>query len=134
MTDCVLLRGYHYSVYTRIVRVALSEKRVAHDIEEIDPFTPRHPEELPCPGIPSASSLSCPMERSTSTRPLQSSAMSTPPFRAHRWCPPSHQRLLGRPQVVSIIDSYGYRPMIRQVFAHRVFRPAAGEKAGRRRS
>jgi glutathione S-transferase len=29
-------------------------------------------------------------------------------------------------QVVSIVDSYGYRPMFRQVFAHRVFRPVIG--------
>ena len=63
MTDCVLLRGYHYSVYTRIVRVALSEKRVAHDIEEIDPFTPGIPKNYPCPASLRASSLSCPMER-----------------------------------------------------------------------
>lgn len=32
-------------------------------------------------------------------------------------------------QAISIIDSYGYQPMIRQVFAHRVFRPTEGLEA-----
>jgi glutathione S-transferase len=30
-------------------------------------------------------------------------------------------------QVIAMIDAYGYRPMVRQVFEHRVFRPANGE-------
>ena len=29
-------------------------------------------------------------------------------------------------QLIGIIDSYGYWPMVRQVFSHRVFRAAAG--------
>jgi glutathione S-transferase len=29
-------------------------------------------------------------------------------------------------QLIGIIDSYGYWPMVRQVFSHRVFRTAAG--------
>lgn len=29
-------------------------------------------------------------------------------------------------QVIAVTDSYGYRPMVRQVFAHAVFRPALG--------
>lgn len=32
-------------------------------------------------------------------------------------------------QVIGIVDAYGYRPMVRQVFAHAVFRPRAGDKA-----
>jgi glutathione S-transferase len=30
-------------------------------------------------------------------------------------------------QIISIIDSYGYWPMVRQVFSHRISRPQAGE-------
>ena len=30
-------------------------------------------------------------------------------------------------QIVAIVDSYGYWPMVRQVFSHRVFRRPAGE-------
>ena len=32
-------------------------------------------------------------------------------------------------QAINIIDAYGYQPMIRQVFAHRVFRPIEGLEA-----
>ena len=32
-------------------------------------------------------------------------------------------------QAINIIDNYGYRPMIRQIFAHRVFRPIEGLEA-----
>lgn len=39
------LHGYHYSAYTRIARVALAEKGLAHRHVEVDPFaeavTPR---------------------------------------------------------------------------------------------
>jgi len=30
-------------------------------------------------------------------------------------------------QIIGIIDSYGYWPMVRQVFSHRVFRPRTGQ-------
>ncbi|MEM8850535.1 MAG: glutathione S-transferase domain-containing protein [Pseudomonadota bacterium] len=30
-------------------------------------------------------------------------------------------------QVIAITDNYAYRPLVRQVFAHSVFRPAAGQ-------
>ena len=29
-------------------------------------------------------------------------------------------------QIIAVADSYGYWPMVRQVFSHRVFRPAQG--------
>lgn len=32
-------------------------------------------------------------------------------------------------QVVGIVDAHGYRPFVRQVYAHRVFRPSVGEPA-----
>ena len=43
--------------------------------------------------------------------------------------PTEAEKLARVTQVASIVDSYGYRPMVRQVFAHRVFRPAVGEVA-----
>jgi glutathione S-transferase len=30
-------------------------------------------------------------------------------------------------QVIGVVDSYGYWPMVRQVFSHRVFRPRSGQ-------
>ena len=32
-------------------------------------------------------------------------------------------------QIIGIVDSYGYWPMVRQVFSHRVFRPPLGQPA-----
>ena len=34
-------------------------------------------------------------------------------------------------QLIGVIDSYGYWPMVRQVFSHGVFRPAMGQPADR---
>jgi len=40
--------------------------------------------------------------------------------------PGTPQALARMDQVIGIIDSYGYWPMVRQVFSHRAFRAAAG--------
>ena len=32
-------------------------------------------------------------------------------------------------QIIGVVDSYGYWPLVRQVFSHRVFRPAIGQPA-----
>lgn len=50
-------------------------------------------------------------------------------FEGPELMPTEAETLARATQVVSIVDSYGYRPMVQQVFAHRVFRPAVGEVA-----
>jgi glutathione S-transferase len=41
---------------------------------------------------------------------------------------PQPSRALGRmDQIIGVVDAYGYWPLVRQVFSHRVFRPAAGQ-------
>ena len=41
---------------------------------------------------------------------------------------PSEARTAARmDQVIGIVDAYGYWPMVRQVFSHRVFRPRSGQ-------
>ena len=43
---------------------------------------------------------------------------------------PGAPRALARmDQIIGVVDSYGYWPMVRQVFSHRVFRPRAGRPA-----
>ena len=32
-------------------------------------------------------------------------------------------------QIIAVIDAYGYWPMVRQVYSHRVFRPRTGQTA-----
>lgn len=31
-------------------------------------------------------------------------------------------------QIISVVDSYAYRPLVRQVYSHRVFRPRLGRE------
>ena len=53
--------------------------------------------------------------------------MSTAPSPARR-CSPGDPRALARmDQIIGIVDAYGYWPMVRQVFSHRVFRPRVGQ-------
>lgn len=127
MTKRILLRGYRYSVYTRIVRVALVEKGLSHEAEEIDPFSlpvpadhlTRHPFGL----VPVLSHGTFDIYETAAIVRYVDAA-----FPGASLVPAVTPALARATQVVSIIDSYGYRPMIRQVFAHRVFRPAVGEK------
>ena len=39
----VVLHGYQYSVYVRIARLALAEKRIAYERVEVNPFAPEVP-------------------------------------------------------------------------------------------
>lgn len=122
----VILRGYQLSVYNRIARVALHEKDVAYEIEEIDPFQANVPHEHlkrhPFGRVPVLSHGGFDIYETAAINRYVESAFEGPSLL------PTEAETVGRvAQVVSIIDSYGYRPMIRQVFAHRVFRPSVGE-------
>lgn len=46
--------------------------------------------------------------------------------------PRSPNALARMDQIISIIDSYGYWPLVRQVFAHEVLRPLDGREFDRR--
>ena len=43
--------------------------------------------------------------------------------------PRSPRALARMDQIIGVVDSYGYWPLVRQVFSHRVFRPAIGQPA-----
>ncbi|MEP1539366.1 MAG: glutathione S-transferase family protein [Paracoccaceae bacterium] len=128
MNHSVILRGYRYSVYNRIARVALHEKGVVYTTEEIDPFTADMPKDYlmrhPFGRVPVLSNGDFDVfETSAITRYINAA------FEGPELLSSNAETLARIAQVISIIDSYGYRPMIRQVFAHRVFRPAVGERA-----
>lgn len=137
MTDRVTLHGYRFSVYHRIARVALEEKGVAYDMVEVNPFVPT-PDEGPHDGphigphdfrrlhpfgrVP----VLCHggftiFETSAILRYIDGG------FDGPVLTPATPQAAARMAQVVAIIDNYGYWPMVRQVFAHRVFRPLEGE-------
>ena len=117
----LVLHGYRYSVYVRIVRLVLAEKGVAYDRVEVNPFAPDRPASYlalhPFGRVPvmvhDGFSL---YETGAITRYLDR-AFPVPSLQ-----PASPQALARMDQIIGIVDSYGYWPMVRQVFSHRVFR------------
>lgn len=126
MSRPVVLRGYRYSVYNRIARVALHEKGILYEIEEIDPFADCVPEHYmqrqPFGRVPVLSHGMFDVYETAAIGRYIDAAFDGP-----RLTPVDVESLTRLAQTVSIIDSYAYKPMVRQVFAHLVFRPAVGE-------
>jgi glutathione S-transferase len=126
MTRPVLLRGYQFSVYNWIVRLALHEKGVAYEREEVDPFADSVPENYlqrhPFRLVPVLSHGDFDVYETAAIVRYIDAAFIGPSL-----MPVGAEALARAAQVISIVDSYGYRPMVRQVFAHRVFRPVIGE-------
>lgn len=130
MRKPVVLRGYQFSVYNRIARVALHEKGVPYETEEVDPFAIDIPRDYlkrhPFRRVPVLSHGEFDVYETAAITRYVDAAFGGPDLM------PTRAEVLARvTQVVSIMDIYGYRPMVRQVFAHRVFRPAAGEQSNK---
>lgn len=120
----VILHGYRYSVYNRIVRVVLTEKTIGYKQVEIDPFTDLPPDYLsihPFGRVPTLVHDGFELyESGAITRYLDDM------FPGARLQPENPEMLARMNQVISIVDSYGYQPMIRQVFSQKVFAPLEG--------
>ena len=121
----VELIGYRYSFYLRIARMVLLEKGVAFTHLEVDPFA----------GAPDWYLALHPFARVPTLRHdgfviYETSAIARyvdAAFPGVLLVPEDAQALGRMQQVVSIVDSYGYWPMVRQVFSHAVFRPRTGK-------
>ncbi len=128
MNKPVVLRGYQFSVYNRIARIALHEKGVSYETEEIDPFAEDVPEHYmqrqPFGRVPVLSHGKFDVYETSAIGRYIDAAFEGP-----RLVPLEVECLARLAQIVSIVDSYGYRPMVRQVFAHRVFGPALGNES-----
>jgi glutathione S-transferase len=120
----LVLHGYYYSVYNRIARLALAEKGVAYDRVEVNPFADTPPEYLalhPFGRVPTLVHDGFVLyETGAITRYVDRS------FPGPALQPATPRALARMDQLIGVIDSYGYWPMVRQVFSHRVFRTAAG--------
>jgi glutathione S-transferase len=120
----LVLHGYHYSVYNRIARLALAEKGVAYDRVEVNPFADPPPAYLalhPFGRVPTLVHDGFVLYETGAIIRYVDRAFPGPALQ------PATPRALARmDQLIGIIDSYGYWPMVRQVFSHRVFRTAAG--------
>ncbi len=119
------LHGYHYSVYVRIARLALAEKGVAYDRIEVNPFAPDVPASYltlhPFGRVPALVHDGFTLYETAAIARYIDRAFDGPALQ-----PTAPRDLARMDQIVAIVDSYGYWPMVRQVFSHRVFRQRAG--------
>jgi glutathione S-transferase len=124
----IVLHGYRYSVYVRIVRMTLAEKGVIYDYVEVNPFGNEVPAEYiamhPFKRVPTLVHNDFVLyETAAITRYIDES------FEGASLQPTGSRSRARMAQIISVIDAYGYWPMVRQVFSHRVFRPHIGEQA-----
>ena len=120
-----VLHGYKFSVYARVVRLALREKGVVYDWAEVDPFSQPPDAGLrrinPFGRVPVLLHDGLALHETAAICRYVDAAFAGPPLQ------PAGAAAIGQmAQVIAIVDSYGYWPMVRQVYAHRVFRPASG--------
>jgi len=121
----VELYGYQYSVYSWIARLALQEKGVSCHWIEINPFAPDIPESYlalhPFKRVPALVHGQFQIyETGAITRYVDEA------FPGPRLQPTGPRHRARCSQFLSIIDSYVYWPLVRQVFSHSVFRPRLG--------
>lgn len=120
-----VLHGYRYSVYSWIARLALHEKGVAYDWQEVDPFATDMPVEYldlhPFRRVPTLVHGDFALHETHAVTRYVDEAFAGPSLQ------PGDARSRARMnQIVSIVDSYGYWPLVRQVFAHGFFRACLG--------
>jgi glutathione S-transferase len=124
------LHGYRYSVYSWIARLALHEKGVGYQWVEVDPFAENVPPEYlalhPFKRVPTlVHDDFVVFETSAITRYVDEG------FDGPKLQPLKAADRARVSQVLSIVDSYAYWPLVRQVFSHGVFRPRLGRPAHR---
>jgi glutathione S-transferase len=121
----VRLWGYRHSVYSWIARATLCAKGVAYDWTEVNPFSGDQPEEWkvlhPFGKVPVLQHDGFSLYETAAIARYVDEAFNGPLLQ-----PIDLQARACMTQIVSIADSYVYWPLVRQVFSHRVFRPAVG--------
>lgn len=121
----VELHGFRFSVYARVARLALHEKGVGYAWREVNPFAlPVPPEYLalhPFGRVPTLIHDGFALYETGAISRYVDEAFDGPALQ-----PSDPRRRARMAQVMSIVDSYAYWPMVRQVFSHRVFRPRVG--------
>ena len=122
----LVLHGYRYSVYLRIARLTLAEKGLTYDRVEINPFAPDVPASYlalhPFGRVPALVHDGFTLYETSAITRYIDRAFPGPALQ------PADPRALARmDQVIGIVDSYAYWPLVRQVFSQRVFRPCLGQ-------
>ena len=124
----VQLHGYHYSVYTWIARLAMHEKGIGYQWVEVNPFAKDVPAEYlamhPFGRVPTLVNGDFVLFETSAITGYIDEAFQGPPLQPIK--PEDRARVS---QIISVIDSYAYWPLVRQVFSHGVFRPRLGRPA-----
>lgn len=128
MPDSVIVHGYRFSVYTRIVHMILCQKDVPYTVVEVNPFSnpiaEEHLQMHPFGRVPIFSHGAFQIYETAAIGRYIDLTFDGP-----RLVPANAKRAAAMAQVVSIIDNYGYWPMVRQVASQRVFAPLQGQPA-----
>lgn len=124
----VELHAYQYSLYSWIARLALREKSVVHNWVEVNPFAENVPASHlamhPFKRVPAlVHGAFVVYETGAITRYVDEA------FEGPKLQPTEPSERARCNQIMSIVDSYAYWPLVRQVFSHRVFRPRLGRPA-----
>jgi glutathione S-transferase len=124
----VELHGYQYSVYSWIARLALHEKGVGYNWVEINPFSENMPASYlalhPFKRVPALLHGDFAVYETSAITRYIDEAFEGP--KLQRTEPTERARCN---QIMSIVDSYAYWSLVRQVFAHGFFRPRTGRPA-----
>jgi glutathione S-transferase len=128
MTEPTLF-GAAYSVYVRAVRLALEEKRVPYRLIEVDIFAPDGPrpdyvQRHPFKRIPAFEHEGFRLYETSAITRYVDEAFAGPPLM------PDAPRARARVnQIIAILDNYGYRPLIWDIFVERVRASDHGRRA-----
>ncbi len=120
------LYGLERSVYTRIARLALEEKGVPHTLEPTEIFgpdgvPPAHRARHPFGRIPVLQHGEFLLYETAAITRYVDEAFDGPPLQ------PATPALRARmQQLIGLLDSYAYRPMVWGVFVEQLRKPAAG--------
>lgn len=126
MVHDVQLTGYAHSVYTWAMRIALAETGVSFAYVEANPFEQAGQEVLrastPFGRVPVLyHGAVCVYETAAILDYVDAE------FGGGRMTPADPLARARMRQVISIVDAYGYWPLVRQVFSHAVYAPLSGE-------
>lgn len=124
-----VIYGPSYSTYTRTARLALEEKGVPYKLEEVDILqganqTPAHVARHPFGKVPAFEHDGFSLYETGAVARYIDEAFPGPKLQPAD--PKGRARMA---QIMSVIDSYGYAPIIWGVFVQRAVQPMMGQQA-----
>lgn len=122
----IQLWGYCHSVYSWIAHATLHEKNIEHEWLEVNPFIGDQPPEWkavsPFNRVPVLVYGELSVYETAAIIRYADEAFGPPSLQPAD--PLARARMN---QIISVVDNYVYIPLVRQVFAHRVYRPAVNQ-------